>query len=63
MLSIDTSSARYWRSGSAIERVSAVDGSNPGAGYLADRSFGAVEVLRHCLLDFFFLIERIIINC
>ena len=37
-------------------------GSSPCAGFLADRSFEAVEVLRHCLLVFFFLVERIIIN-
>ena len=63
MLCIDTSSDRHWRSDSAADRGSAANGSNPGASYLADRSFGAVEVLRHCLLIFFFLVERIIINC
>ena len=62
MLCIDTSSARYW-SGSATDRGSAANGSNPGADYLAGRSFEAVEALRYCLLVFFFLVERIIINC
>ena len=37
-------------------------GSNRCAGFLAGRSFEAVEVLRHCLFVFFFLVERVIIN-
>ena len=52
MLSIDTSPVRSWCSGSATERGSDANGSNPGAGYLAGRLFGAVEELRHCLFGF-----------
>ena len=37
-------------------------GSNQCAGFLKDRGFEAVAMLRHCLFVFFFLVERIITN-